>query len=230
MKERKMGLLGKKIGMTRMFDDQGHSLGVTVLEVGPCVVLAKKTTSTGEKGRTDGYTALQLGFDPKFERKVNKAEEGRLKAAGGKEKARRHVREFRVSEETCAKYEVGQEIALKDVEFKVGDKIDIIGVSKGRGFQGVMKRHNFAGVNTMTHGTHEVKRHGGSIGCRKSPGRVFKGRKMPGHMGDRNLTVQNVKIVGVREEDNALLVWGSVPGGKNSYIMVRPAIKLNPLP
>lgn len=227
MKERKLGLYGRKVGMTRFFNDDGHAVGVTVLEMGPNVVLAKRTKAKNAKGRTDGYTALQVGFDPKPERKINKAEEGHLKAAGGKDKARRLVREMRVSEDTLSKFEVGQDITLGDVEIKAGDKIDVMGTSKGKGFAGVMKRYNFGGFRA-THGTHEFFRHGGSIGCRKWPGRVFKGRKMPGRMGNERVTTQNITVVDVRPDDNVILVKGSVPGANNGYVMVRPAIKLNP--
>ena len=228
MKERKMGLLGRKIGMTRYFDDHGNSLGVTVLEMGPCIVLAKRTAETNEKGRTDGYYALQLGFDPKPTRKLNKAEKGHAVKAGGEDKARRYVRELRVTKEIADKFELGQEITLADLELNAGDLVDVNGKSKGKGFQGVMHRHNFAG-KPATHGTHEFFRHGGSIGCRKWPGRVFKGRKMPGHHGDRNVTTQNIEIVAIRAEDNVILVNGSVPGAKNGYVSVRPAIKKNPV-
>ncbi|MEL6547270.1 MAG: 50S ribosomal protein L3, partial [Myxococcota bacterium] len=182
-----------------------------------------------EKGRTDGYTALQLGFDKKPARKLNKPESGLYKDIGGDEAARRFVREMRVSEETLAKHDVGSEIGLADVEWNVGEKVDVTGTSKGRGFAGVMKRWNFAGF-PATHGTHEYFRHGGSIGCRKWPGRVFKGRKMPGHYGNKRITTQNIKIVQVRTDENLLLIKGAVPGPKNSYVMVRPAIKKNPLP
>ncbi|MBI5509954.1 MAG: 50S ribosomal protein L3 [Deltaproteobacteria bacterium] len=229
MKERKLGILGKKLGMTQFFDDKGVCYGVTVVQTGPCTVLKKCTKAKTKNDKTDGYTALQLGFEQKPERKVSKPEEGVLKAAGGKAKARRYVVELRVSEETLAKFEVGQEITLKDLGLKAGDYIDVTGISKGKGFQGVMRRHNFAGF-PATHGTHEYFRHPGSIGNRKWPGRVMKGRRMPGHMGDRKVTVQNLKVVQLREDDGALLVAGAVPGHKNAYVMVRPAIKSNPLP
>ncbi len=229
MKERKLALMGKKLGMTQYFDDKGHVHGVTVIEVGPCLVLKKCTKAKTKNGRTDGYTALQIGFGKKAERKVNKAEEGVLKAVGGKEKARQHVVEVRVSEATLAKFEIGQEITLKDLGVKDGDLVDVTGQSKGKGFQGVIKRHNMDGF-PMTHGTHEYRRHGGSIGNRKWPGRVMKGRSMPGHMGDERVTTQNIQIVKVREDDGALLVKGSIPGAKNGIVLVRPAIKKNPLP
>lgn len=229
MKERKLGILGKKLGMTRVFVEGGRALGVTVLELGPCPVLYKRSPEKRDTGKTDGYRALQLGFDPKLERKVNKAEAGHLRNIGGPSKAQRYVRELRVSQETLDKFEVGGEVTLKDLGFKAGDRIDVTGKSKGKGFQGVMRRYNFAGYSA-THGTHEYFRHGGSIGCRKWPGRVFKGRKMPGHQGDRRVTTQNIRVVEVREEENVLLVKGSVPGSKNGYLLVRPAIKTNPLP
>jgi large subunit ribosomal protein L3 len=229
MRERKLAILGKKLGMTQFFDAHGHCHGVTVVEVGPCTVLKKCTKAKTKNNRTDGYTALQLGFDPKLERKVNKSEEGHLKAAGGKAKARRFVVELRVSEETLAKFEVGQEVTLKDLALKAGDLVDVTGHSKGKGFQGVMRRYGFKGF-PATHGTHEYFRHAGSIGNRKWPGRVMKGRHMPGHMGDRRVTTQNLEVMAVREEDNALLVAGSIPGARSSYVLVRPAMKSNPLP
>lgn len=221
MKERKLGLLGKKLGMTRIFDTAGNSVGVTVLALGPCLVVGKRTQDK------DGYTALVLGFDDKPERKVNKAEAGVMKAAGGVEKAKRYIRELRVSNETLAKFEVGQLVTLGDLDLKAGDMVDVAGQSKGKGFQGVMKRYHFKGFRA-THGTHEYFRHGGSIGCRKWPGRVFKGRKMPGHMGDRAVTTQNIRIAQVRTDENVLVLHGSVPGAKNGYLVVRAAIKYHP--
>lgn len=227
MRERKLGIIGKKLGMTQVFDTDGRSFGVTVLEMGPNVILAKRTKGTDGKG--DGYSALQLGFDPKPARKINKPEAGHLKKAGGNEKARRYVRELRVSEATLGKFEVGQEITLRDVGLKKGDLIDVTGTSKGQGFQGVVHRYKFKGFNA-THGTHEYFRHTGSIGNRKWPGRVMKGRRMPGHQGDERVTTQNVGVFQVREDENLLLLHGSVPGAKGTYVLVRPAIKSNPLP
>lgn len=217
MKERKLGLLGKKIGMTRVFEASGNAVGVTAIEIGPCLVIGKRTPEV------DGYSALVLGFDNKPERKVTKPEAGTLKNAGGVSKAKRFVQELRVNAETLAKFEVGQDITLQDLGLNVGDRIDVVGQTKGKGFQGVMKRHNFAGF-PATHGTHEYFRHPGSIGCRKWPGRVFKGRRMPGHMGDKRVTTQNLRVVQVRT-DNILLVDGSIPGAKNGYLVVRPAVK-----
>ena len=221
MKERKLGLIGRKLGMLSIFNDKNESIPVTVLELGPCVVLAKRTLAR------DGYNALQLGFGEKSTEKVNKPEAGQLRALpGGLEKAREHVVELRVSEKTLGKFELGTDISLKDLGLKVGDLIDVTGTSKGKGFQGVVRRYSFKGFNS-SHGTHEYFRHGGSIGCRKWPGRVFKGRKMPGHMGDLRVTTQNLTIAQVREDDNVLLVHGAVPGHKNGNITVRPAIKFN---
>lgn len=228
MRERKLGILGKKVGMTTVFDDDGTAVGVTALQVGPCVVLQKRSTDTNDKGRTDGYVALQLGFDAKPERKINKAEAGHLKAAGGNDKARRFVRELRVSAETAGKFEVGAEVTLADLDLKPGDKVDVAGVSIGKGFQGVIKRHNFGGFHASH--DHETYRHGGSIGNRKFPGRVFKGRKMAGQMGNKPVTVQNLKVIQVRPEEGVLLVKGAVPGAKNGYLTVRPAVKKNPVP
>ncbi|MBN1961808.1 MAG: 50S ribosomal protein L3 [Deltaproteobacteria bacterium] len=223
-KERKLGLLGKKLGMTRFFAEDGTSIGVTVIELGPCLVLNKRSKAKGENGRSDGYSALRLGFAQKLERKVSKTEEGTLKKVGGKEKARSYIREMRVDDATAGKFEVGQEITIKDAEFKTGEYVDITGTSKGAGFQGVFARYNFSGSNA-SHGSHEYFRHGGSIGNRKWPGRVMKGRKMPGHQGNKKITTQNVKLVAIREEDNVILLRGSVPGPKNGYVIVRPAIK-----
>lgn len=223
-RERQMGLLGKKVGMTRVFTADGRSVGVTVVELGPCLVLGKRTKAKGENGRADGYGALRLGFDDKAERKVGKTEEGTLAKVGGKPKARVFVREMRVDDGTLGKFEVGQEITLKDVAWQPGQLVDVMGISKGAGFQGVFARYHFSGHNA-THGTHEYFRHGGSIGNRKWPGRVMKGRRMPGHQGNERVTVQNIELVQVREDDNVVLVWGSVPGPKNGYVIIRPAIK-----
>ena len=224
MKERKLGLLGKKVGMTQIFTEDRKALGVTVVQLGPCVVLKKASVdASGNK-----HNALELGFEQKPERKVHKAEAGHLKKAGGLDKARRFVREMRVSAQTLEKYDVGQEISLADLELNPGDLVDVVGTSKGKGFQGVMKRYNFAGF-PASHGTSEYYRHGGSIGCRKWPGRVFKGQKMPGQMGSRRVTTQNVKVAEVRAEENILILQGAVPGAKNGYVSIRPAIKKNPV-
>jgi len=227
MKERSLGIFGRKLGMTQIFGADGHAMGVTVLELGPNLILGKRTKGQNANQRTDNYSALRLGFDPKPVRKVKKAEAGTLKAVGGAEKATRMVREMRVKDEIAAKFEVGQNLTLKDVSFKIGDLIDVTATSIGKGFQGVIKRHHMHGF-PASHGTHEYFRHGGSIGNRKWPGRVFKGRGMPGHMGNERVTTQNIKVALVKEDENLLLIHGAVPGHKGTYVLVRPAIKSHP--
>ncbi len=209
-----MGLLGRKLGMTRIFTEDGTAIPVTVIDVGGNVVVQKKTENK------DNYTALQIGFDDKPLRVSNKPSIGHFQKAGIEPK--RILREFRISIEAAEKYEVGQPIDI--TMFKPGDKVDITGKNKGKGFAGVMKRYNFRGAKA-THGVHEYFRHGGSLGQNMTPGRVFKGHKMPGHQGDKRVTTQNIKIVQIREDDNAILVQGSVPGSVNSYVVIRRAIK-----
>ena len=202
-----VSILATKEGMTQMFLEDGVRVPVTVIRVEPNVVIQKKTV---EK---DGYNALQLGYGSIREKLLSKPEAGHLKKAGGELK--RHLREVRVSEEELAQYEVGQAInadVLSDCE-----SLDIAGVSKGRGFAGVMKRHNMAGFRA-THGTHEYFRHGGSIGCRAKPGKVFKGKKMPGHMGNARVTVKNLRVIEVDGEEGVVIVRGSVPGPKGGLI------------
>jgi large subunit ribosomal protein L3 len=218
MKERKLGLIGRKVGMTQIFRDDGECLGVTVLELGPCRIMGRRTADK------DGYNALVLGFGVLEARKLNSSQKGALQSIGGDDNARRHLVELRVSAEVAQQFEPGKDVSLADVPFEIGQKVDVMGTSKGKGFQGVMKRHHFGGFRA-THGTHEYFRHGGSIGCRKWPGRVYKGRKMPGHMGDERVTTQNVRVAAVRAEENLLLLTGSVPGAKNGLVTVRPAIK-----
>jgi len=207
------GLIGKKIGMTQVFGADGSVVPVTVIQTGPCVVVQKK-----EKAK-DGYSALQLGFGSKKNQRVNKPEQGHVVKAG--KGAFQVLREFR--SEDVAPYEVGQEIKLSDL-FKAGDRVDVSGTSKGRGFTGVIKRWGFAGF-PASHGTHEYFRHGGSIGNRSFPGRVFKGKRMAGHWGDERISVQNLEVVGVRAEENLLLVKGAVPGAKRGVLLIRRAVK-----
>jgi len=209
-----IGLIGKKLTMTQVFEADGSLVGVTAIELGPCVVVQKKTVER------DGYTALQIGFDDKPARKVKRAEAGHFAKANVTPK--RKVLEFRVSGEVVAGTELGA--VLKADSFQPGDVVDVVGVSVGRGFAGVMKRHGFRGAKA-THGVHEYFRHGGSLGTNMTPGRVMKGRKMPGHMGDEIVTVQNVKVVRVFAEDNIIFVKGPVPGARNSYVTVRTASK-----
>ena len=213
-----MGLLGRKIGMTQVFSETGERISVTAIAAGPCTVQAKRTVER------DGYTALQLGLDDKPLRVTSKPVLGALAKANLKPK--RYVREIRLQAGAGEGIEVGAELLPADY-FKPGDFVDVTGTSKGKGFQGVMKRHHMSGFRA-THGTHEFFRHGGSVGCRLTPGRVHKGKRMGGHMGDVRRTVQNLKVVEVIPEKNVLLIAGAVPGGKNGYVVVRTAVKRRP--
>ncbi|MDU9051061.1 MAG: 50S ribosomal protein L3 [Candidatus Electrothrix sp. Rat3] len=201
------GILGRKVGMTRVYNEMGRSISVTVIEAGPCKVLQKKTVGK------EGYNAIQVGFLEKKESRLNKPEAGHFKRSGGT--GYYHVREFRVTEPDI--YEIGQEITLAEV-VKIGDHVDITGKTKGRGFQGVMKRHGFGG-GKASHGS-GFQRAPGSIGCSAYPGRVVKGKKMPGHMGTDKQTVKNLTVVDVREDENILLVQGAVPGAKNGLVSI----------
>jgi len=199
-------LFGKKMGMTRYFLEEGKSIPVTIVKLGPCVVVQKKTADK------DGYNAIQVGFEPQVEKRVNKPMKGHLKAAG--EKLFRHLREIRV--ESTDAFELGQELGA-DL-FAIGEKVAVRGRSKGRGFAGVVKRWGFSGGKD-THGcrAHRVP---GSIGTNTTPGRVVKGRKLPGQMGYRHLTVRNLKVLDVRPEMNVIALVGAVPGSRNSVIEV----------
>jgi large subunit ribosomal protein L3 len=206
-------LLCRKIGMTRVFDESGDAVPVTVLEAGPNVVVQKKTD---EK---DGYTALQLGFADKREKLVSKAEKGHYEKAGVGLK--RHLRESRVEAEEAEAHDVGGEITCEI--FEPGQYVDAIGISKGSGFAGVVKRHNMA-IKKRTHGTHESYRHGGSIGAGAWPAKVIKGLKMPGQMGNERVTVRNLQVVKVEAEQNLLFVRGSVPGHRDAIVTIRKAV------
>ena len=203
----------RKVGMTRLFDEAGLCFPVTVLDAGPNAVVQKKTP---EK---DGYSALQLGFADRTRKNVSKAMQKHFEKAGVSPK--RALKESRVSEEDAAKYEPGQEIKL-DI-FSAGQRVDVIGTSKGRGTTGVVKRHNFP-VHTEGHGTHEFFRHGGSIGANSYPGRVIKGMKMPGRYGAERVTTLNLMVVKVDAEKNLLFVRGAVPGHNHGFVRVRPAV------
>lgn len=207
------GLIGRKIGMTQFYSAEGNVVPVTVVETGPCIVVQKKEPSK------DGYTALQVGFGSKKAQRVNKAEQGHMAKAG--KGAFEVLREFRVDD--ISGYEVGQEIKAADL-FKVGDLIDVAGISKGHGFTGVIKRWSFAGF-PGSHGTHEYFRHGGSIGNRSYPGRVRKGKKMAGHWGNEQIATQNLLVVDIRAEENLMFVRGAVPGAKQGVVILRPAVK-----
>jgi len=214
-----MGLLGKKVGMTQIFTDDGLRVPVTVVAIGPCVVLDKRTLER------DGYSSIQLGFEDKKTSHTTRPELGRFEKA--KTDPKRFVREIRLAPELADKFEVGQEIRVDEV-FAAGDIIDVTGISKGKGFQGVMKKHSFSG-GKASHGVHEVYRHGGSIGMRLTPGRVVKGKKMAGQMGNYTVTAQNIKVVSVRPDDNLLLVHGGIPGSANGFLVMKYAQK-QPLP
>lgn len=205
-------LLCRKIGMTRLYDESGASYAVTVLEAGPNSVVQKKTP---EK---DGYSALQLGFLSRTPKNVSKAMQGHF--AKSKLAPVRHLKESRVADEDATKYEVGQDVRC-DV-FSAGQRVDVIGTSKGMGTTGVVKRHNFA-VHTEGHGTHEFFRHGGSIGSNSYPGRVIKGLKMAGRKGNERVTTRNVRIVKVDADRNLLFLIGAVPGHANGVVRVRVA-------
>jgi len=202
------GLIGKKIGMTSIFDEKGKNIPCTVIEVGPCVVTQVRTNEV------DGYEALQLGFDDKKEKHTTKAAVGHFKKAGVG--AKKKVVEFKEFEED---YKLGDVIGVS--LFKEGDYVDIQGISKGKGFQGVVKRHGFGGVGQTTHGQHNRLRAPGSIGASSYPSRVFKGMRMAGRMGGKNVTIQNLIVLKVVEEKNLLVVKGAVPGHKNSYVIIQ---------
>ncbi len=199
------GLIGKKIGMTSIFDENGKNVPRTVIEAGPCVVTQVRTKEV------DGYEALQLGFDDK--KTANKAAEGHAKKAGTV--AKRKVVEFQGYNED---YKLGDSVTVE--HFKEGEFVDIAGTSKGKGFQGVVKRHGFGGVGQATHGQHNRLRAPGSIGAASYPARVFKGMKMAGRMGGERVKVENLKVLKVVADKNLLVVKGCVPGHKNSYVII----------
>ena len=204
-------IIGKKVGMTQVFDEQGVVIPVTVIEAGPCTVVQVKTV---EK---DGYDAVQLGFGAVKEFKVNKPMKGHF--SKGNVTPTKHLREFRVEDTTAVK--VGEEVKA-DV-FAQGDLVDIQGTTKGKGFQGVIKRHGQS-RGPMGHGS-MYHRRPGSMGPTSTPGRVFKGKKLPGHMGVEKVTVQNLEVVKVDVDKNAILVKGSVPGNKGSILKIRKSVK-----
>jgi large subunit ribosomal protein L3 len=216
MNAMRTGLIAQKMGMTRVFAEDGRHVPVTVLWVGGCQVVAHKTAER------DGYTALQLGFDEQKPTRMTKADLGRFKAANAS--PRKFVREFRVEPSELEKFPIGSEVPL-DV-FKEGQYVDVLGTSKGKGFQGVMKRHKLGG-KPNTHGVHEYFRHGGSIGCRLTPGRVHPGKRMGGQMGNVKLTAQNLLVAKSLAEHGVLLVRGTVPGANGGYVVVHAARKVS---
>lgn len=210
------GLLGTKLGMTQIFSDDGVVTPVTVVQAGPNRVLQVKTAST-----KDGYNAIQLGFGAQKPQRLGKAVKGHFAKSG--EGVVRHVAELRLTAEGVAAYSVGQTLGVSDL-FSVGTKVDVTGTSKGRGFAGVMKRHNFAGFE-RSHGVHEYFRHGGSVGTRLTPGMTLKGKRMGGHMGAVQVTTQNLTVVKVDTERNLVFIKGSIPGATGGLVRVRTAVK-----
>ncbi len=202
------GLIGRKIGMTSIFDENGKNIPCTVIEAGPCIVTQVRTEEV------DGYSALQLGFDDKTEKSATKAEAGHAKKAGTSVK--RKVVEFQGFE---GDYKLGDAITVS--HFIEGEYVDIAGTSKGKGFQGVVKRHGFGGVGQATHGQHNRLRAPGSIGASSYPSRVFKGMRMAGRTGGKNITVQNLIVLKVVEDKNLLVVKGAIPGHNNSYVIIQ---------
>ncbi len=201
------GLIGRKIGMTSLFDESGKNIPCTVIEAGPCVVTQVRTTEV------DGYNAVQLGFDDKKEKQTSKALQGHFKKAGTS--AKKRVVEFQGYKE---EYKVGDTLTVE--LFTEGEYVDVAGISKGKGFQGVVKRHGFKGVGQATHGQHNRLRAPGSIGASSYPSRVFKGMRMAGRMGGSKVKVQNLRVLKVVPEKNLLIVKGAVPGHKNSFITI----------
>lgn len=207
-----LGIIGRKLGMTQIFLEDGSVVPATVVEAGPCKIVQKKTP---EK---DGYSALQLSFLPKESRKVNKPLSGHFKKAGVDPAY--VLKEFRL--ESVEGYDVGQNVTLN--LFKSGDVVDVTGLSKGRGFAGVIKRHKFHGF-PASRGTHEYFRHGGAVGMHSYPAHVFKGHRMPGHHGNARITLQNILVLDVKEDQNLILLRGGIPGAPNAWILIRSASK-----
>ena len=209
----KIGLLGRKIGMTRVYDASGKATPVTVIDAGGNTILQIKTQEQ------DGYNAVQVGFDSQKESRVPKPLLGHFKKANAE--AKKFVREFRLPDGT----RLDGDLNLNVNQFEAGEFVDVIGRSKGKGFQGVVRKHGFAG-QPAAHGS-KMHRRNGAIGNRSTPGRVWRNMGMPGHMGDDRVTIQNLRIVQVRPEENIILVCGAIPGSNGSYVVVRPAKKKN---
>jgi large subunit ribosomal protein L3 len=208
----KIGLLGKKIGMTRVYDDKGNAIPVTVIEAGGNTALQIKNEDS------DGYSSVQVGFDAQKPQRVTQPLLGHFKKASSEPK--KFIREFRLPEGTSLEGAVDLNVS----QFAVGDVVDVIGRSKGKGFQGVMKKHNMQGQGA-SHGS-MMHRRNGAIGNRSTPGRIWKNMGMPGHMGDERITVQNLRVVQVRPEEGVILISGAVPGANGGYVVIRPAIKV----
>lgn len=210
-----IGLLGKKLGMTQVFDLEGDLVPVTILEMGPNPIVQIKSADG-----SDGYNAIKVGFGATSFEKLNRPQGGVFNSAGLEPS--RDLVEFRTDADDLTDLTVGD--VLDVTRFTPGEKVDITGTSKGRGYQGVVKRHGFKGAKEATHGTHEYKRHAGSIGCSAYPARVVKGKKMAGQMGNKRVTVRGLTVVAIHAEDNVLLIKGAVPGGKNGLVTVLPSV------
>lgn len=210
------GVIGKKVGMTQVFAEDGNLVPVTVVDVSGCVVVGKRTP---EK---DKYSAVILGFGTVKEKNLSRAMAGSFKKVNAP--ARRILKEFRVNEAELAEYNVGD--AVKAEIFSKGQLVDVTGTTKGRGFTGVMKRWNFKGSQTKTHGTHEYQRHPGAIGQRKTPGRVYPNKKMPGHYGVEQVTTQNLTVVEVLADKGLVLVKGAIAGHNDGLVYLRPSVKV----
>jgi large subunit ribosomal protein L3 len=209
-----MGLVGRKLGMTQIFEDDGNVVPCTVIEAGPCTVLRVKKTDD-----KDGYNAIQFGFGAQKASRLTKADLGQLAKVGLAENPPRLIREIRVNATDAGAVEAGKVLGPADV-FKVGERVDVVGQSKGRGFSGVMRRHNFKGF-ISTHGNHEYFRHGGSVGTRLTPGMTLSGKKMPGQMGAHQVTVQNLEVAKIDTERNLIYVCGGVPGPVGAMVAIR---------
>ena len=210
------GLIGKKAGMTQVFNEEGNVVPVSVIDTSSLEVVGKRTL---EK---DKYTAVVLGLVDAKEKHLTKAQVGSFKKAGAK--AKRIVREFRVDAKELEAFNVGDAVKV-DALFKKGDLVDVTGITKGRGYQGVVKRWNFRGFG-QTHGTHEYRKHPGAIGQRKTPGRVYPNKKLPGHYGVEQVTTQNLEVVAVYPEKNLILVKGGIAGPNDGLVTVKPSVKL----
>ena len=206
-----VGIIGKKLGMTTVFDETGNAIAVTVVEAGPCTVMQIRDN---EK---DGYSAIQLGYGSIKEKHLKKPQIGQFKKMNLEPK--KYLKEFRI--DNTSSYSVGQELKV-DI-FQAGDFIDVSSLSKGRGFAGVMKRHNYDG-GPMSHGSN-FRRRAGSIGCNSYPSRVWKGKGMPGHMGNALTTIQNLKVIDIRAEDNLIMIKGAIPGAVNSIVKLTSSVK-----
>ena len=208
----KKGIIGKKIGMTQIFDEKGNVIPVTVIQAGPCAVVQKKTAEN------DGYDAVQLGFVEAKEKHITKAEKGHFEKAGVSFK--RHLKEFRLDD--CSALNVGDVITADT--FAAGDKVDVTGMTKGRGYTGAIKRWN-QHILRMTHGTGPIHRQPGSMGANSTPSRIFKNKRMPGQYGNEQVTFQNLKVVKIDSEKNLIAVKGAIPGAKDGIVFIRDSIK-----